>query len=860
MSMAASTSQPRVKFSIFIRCALIIAATTAIVAATIAVSSFRYTTQLAFQGLLAKAEAVTLSLAAPAGGAIRFGRPEILETELDRLFSADEAAIAALVIDAEGNRLVERGADLGARAADLAALAAEAVSGGHGVTDPANFLVAQPVSFGNDGSIVGAIAIAWSPEVTARALARAEWRIIALAASVFAAMLAVGILYLQYSVTRPLRGVGRAMKAVVGGDYGTSIPQTARTDEIGLMARDLEYFRGMMADAAGATQAAMFQSAAFQSSSAAMVLTDRDFTITMKNSAFDALCRDSEAEFRNAMPGFDPARLIGQNIDVFHANPDRNRKMVMSPQSLPMKTDIRMATMVMQLSIDGVRDTDGSVVGYVVEWNDVTAIRRDAAVLTGLELRQVGLRFDAGWTFESGSGQFDAVVGARSSRFHGRKAQDIVTIDGMEFDTLRTKLERGETVNARFVLKADNETLATLEGSLLPIRDAKGHAFGFFLLGLDITEQNRALAAAEAASRDLQEAQKRVVDVLRTGLSRLRDGDLTYSIADPLGADYETLRADFNAACSGLQGTILGVGETVATVQADVREIAGASDNLSRRTEHQAATLEETAAALAQITAAVNSAAEAARNALVVVTEARGNAENSGRVVEEAVAAMGEISQSSRQISRIVSVIDDIAFQTNLLALNAGVEAARAGDAGRGFAVVASEVRALAQRSSEAAREIGGLIAASGRHVEKGVDLVGEAGEALRRIATSVNGISDHVANIVASAQEQSTSLNEVNSSMMQLDQVTQQNAAMFEETTAASQSLMTQAEDLAAQMSRFRVGDEAPRPDRPKVQVTQSAADPVALARRPASAPRRAPATDGALALRPSSDEWEDF
>jgi methyl-accepting chemotaxis protein len=642
---------------------------------------------------------------------------------------------------------------------------------------------------------------------------------------------------------------------VVGGDYGITIPQTGRRDEIGLMARDIEYLRGMLSEASDATKAALFQSAAFRSSSAAMILADRHFNITMINSAFESLLRDNAADFRATFPDMDPASLIGRNIDVFHGNPERNRTMVLEPGALPMRTDVRIASRVMQLSIDGIPDAQGATVGYVLEWSDVTDIRRDAAVLKGLEMRQVGLRFTPDWVFESGSGQFEALAGAAAQRMLGRKAQDLVAVEGMEFDALRARLVRGETVNARFRLALDAGDTRLLEGSLLPIRDAKGHAFGYFLLGLDITEQDRALAAAEAASRALQEAQKHVVDVLRTGLSRLRDGDLTYTIATPLGDEYETLRADFNAACGGLQATILGVGEMVATVQGDAREIAGASDNLSRRTEHQAATLEETAAALAEITAAVNSAAEAARNALGVVTEARGDAESSGRVVEEAVAAMGEISQSSRQISRIVSVIDDIAFQTNLLALNAGVEAARAGDAGRGFAVVASEVRALAQRSSEAAREIGGLISASGRHVEKGVDLVGEAGEALRRIATSVNGISDHVANIVHSAQEQSASLNEVNGSMTQLDQVTQQNAAMFEETSAASQSLMSQAEALAAQMARFKVGDATPREGRPK-----ATSGPPRSTAAASAAPKPASATDGALALRVSEEDWEDF
>ena len=531
--------------------------------------------------------------------------------------------------------------------------------------------------------------------------------------------------------------------------------------------------------------------------------------------------------------------------------------MMAAPGALPMTSDIRIGRGIHQLKIAEIRD-GGEVAGYVVEWVEVTKERLYSAVMKGLEISQVGMKFDGAWTLVEASGRFEAVTGASAASFAGRKAADFVAMPAMTFDALRARLEKNEPVTGRFHLKvAAGEKL--LDGSFLPIVDAKGRNAGYFLLGLDVTEQTRVLAAAETASKEMQAAQARVVDAIRSGLARLRDGDLTYRITEPLGAEYETLRTDFNGACDGLRDTVLGVVETVESVQGDIREIAGASDNLSRRTEHQAATLEETAAALAEITAAVNSAAEAARNALSVVVEARGNAEASGRVVEEAVSAMGEISQSSRQISRIVSVIDDIAFQTNLLALNAGVEAARAGDAGRGFAVVASEVRALAQRSSEAAREIGGLISASGRHVEKGVDLVGEAGEALRQIANSVNGISDHVANIVNSAQEQSTSLNEVNTSMIQLDQVTQQNAAMFEETTAASQSLKSQADSLAGQVSRFQVGRPAGSGSRAKAQT--AGAPPKAASSAPVAVPAgRVPSTEGALAVRPKEDDWEDF
>ncbi|MCU0855643.1 MAG: methyl-accepting chemotaxis protein, partial [Rhodobacteraceae bacterium] len=532
---------------------------------------------------------------------------------------------------------------------------------------------------------------------------------------------------------------------------------------------------------------------------------------------------------------------------------------VAAPGALPMSSDIRVGSRIMQLRINGIEDAEGAVAGYVVEWADVTVQRRDAAVLRGLEARQIGMQFGPDWVFGAGNAQLAAVAGD-TGRLGGRRLFEIVEVDGAAKADVESRILRGEAVLGRFRLDLGGAAgRRLLEGSLCPILDAKGRNAGSYLLGLDITDQERALDAAEAARKALEAAQARVVEALRTGLAKLRDGDLTHSIDEPLGAEYETLREDFNAACGGLRETVLGVSEMVEAIRADVREITGAAEDLSRRTEHQAATLEETAAALAQITAAVSSAAEGARSARAVVAEARGNSESSGRVVQDAVAAMGEIASSSSRISRIVGVIDDIAFQTNLLALNAGVEAARAGEAGRGFAVVASEVRALAQRSSEAAREIGGLISASATQVDKGVTLVGEAGDALRRIAASVNGISDHVTDIAGSAQEQSASLTEVNGAMMQLDQVTQQNAAMFEETTAAAQSLAAQADALTERMARFRVGRDAlpGRAARSGARILQ--ATPRAAAPPPA-APPAAPPVAGALALRPAEDDWEDF
>ena len=320
-----------------------------------------------------------------------------------------------------------------------------------------------------------------------------------------------------------------------------------------------------------------------------------------------------------------------------------------------------------------------------------------------------------------------------------------------------------------------------------------------------LTEEERARNAATLAESASQQAS--VVEAVATGLSRLSGGDLAHRIDEQFPADYERLRADFNGAMSKLQDTLRLVATSAATIRSGTGEISTASDDLSRRTEQQAASLEETAAALDEITATVRKTAEGSKHARAVVGRARGDAEQSGQVVHQAVAAMSGIERSSREIGQIIGVIDEIAFQTNLLALNAGVEAARAGDAGRGFAVVASEVRALAQRSADAAKEIKGLISTSSAQVEQGVDYVGQTGEALSRIVAQVAEIDGIVGEIAASAQEQATALDEVNTAVNQMDQVTQQNAAMVEQATAASQALASETGELARLIGEFRLG-----------------------------------------------------
>jgi methyl-accepting chemotaxis protein len=314
---------------------------------------------------------------------------------------------------------------------------------------------------------------------------------------------------------------------------------------------------------------------------------------------------------------------------------------------------------------------------------------------------------------------------------------------------------------------------------------------------------------AEAESQFYVDAHNTFMRDFSAALERLSKGDLTYRLNTPFTEDYEKIRHDFNTTAGSLQEAILTISSSTQAIRFATSEISTAADDQSRRTAQQAASLEQTAAALDEITATVKKTAEGASHAREVVASAKSDAEKSDEVVRQAIGAMGDIERSSQQISHIIGVIDEIAFQTNLLALNAGVEAARAGEAGRGFAVVASEVRALAQRSAEAAKEIKGLISASTKQVEQGVDLVGQMGKALGRIMTEVTEINTVVSEIAAGAKEQSVGLQEINTGVSQMDQVTQQNAAIVEETTAASHGLAREIEKLLDLVGRFETGQE---------------------------------------------------
>ncbi len=395
---------------------------------------------------------------------------------------------------------------------------------------------------------------------------------------------------------------------------------------------------------------------------------------------------------------------------------------------------------------------------------------------------------------------------------------------GEDYAEFWRQLNRGQFVAGKFRRLGKGGREVWIQASYNPILDKAGRPVGVIKIAADITEAEQLNLKHEEERRKGELEQQRLVRAVATALDRLSKGDLTVQIEAGFEGGYAEIKDNFNGAVGSLQDALGTIADSVSGLLGGSEEILVAVGEMARRTERQAATLEETAAALDEVTSTVSSSASGAQEASRVAAGAKTEAERSGDIVREAVLAMQGIEEGSRKVTEILAVIDEIAFQTNLLALNAGVEAARAGDAGRGFAVVATEVRALAQRSADAAREIKGLISSSRDQVDKGVRSVGATGAALEQLVGLAVQIDGVISDVARSAGEQSTGLGQVNTAVNDMDKVTQQNAAMVEQTNAAAAQLKSRVAELSEAVGRFDLGRA------PAAHVKQN---PVHLAQR---------------------------
>lgn len=425
---------------------------------------------------------------------------------------------------------------------------------------------------------------------------------------------------------------------------------------------------------------------------------------------------------------------------------------------------------------------------------DITVVKEkaveDAGKLDAISRSQAVIEFTPDGEIITANKNFCNTMGYSLSEITGKHhrifcRKDHVTTS--DYASFWTRLAAGEFIANEFVRVSKSGRDIWIQAAYNPILDSAGRVTKVVKFATDVTERMTA------------------IQQVNTGLAALAEGDLTGTLEQPFVPSMEELRANFNAAVVQLNETMRHIGESAVAIAEASGELTGSSDSFSRRTEQQAASLEETAAALEVITTAVGDSSARAADAGTLVATTKSGAEMSGKIVAKAVAAMNEIDKSSKEVSNILGVIDDIAFQTNLLALNAAVEAARAGEAGKGFAVVAQEVRDLALRAATAAKEIKALISTSNAIVKSGVELVGQTGQALQAIVSEVGDIDGNIRAIVEASREQSIGLKEVNIAVNSMDQATQQNAAMAEETTAACAALSLEAASLREQLARFR-------------------------------------------------------
>ena len=632
---------------------------------------------------------------------------------------------------------------------------------------------------------------------------------------------------------------------------------------------------------------------AVEGSTSNIMMCDADLNIVYANPSVVAMLAARQSELRAIWPSMDANNLIGQCIDQFHRNPAHQRALLADPSRLPAKAEITIGDIEFEVNATFVAGPDGEYMGNMVEWKDLTesnkqlrevarlqsAVQGSASnimmcdadlnivfanpsVVNMLAARQAELR--AVWP------SLDAhnLTGQCIDQFHRNPAHQRALLADPSRLPAKAEITVGDVmfeVNATYVEGPDGEYMGNMVEwkDITEEKDAENQIQSLVEQAISGQLDTRINASGYTGfmknlGEGINNLMEAVVEPLKEGkrvMTSLAEGDLTQSMQGEFKGEFAQLRDAINTSVTNLLNMVNDINEASGSISSGASEIATGNTDLSQRTEEQASSLEETASSMEEMTSTVRQNADNARTANTLASTARDQASKGGEVVSNAVSAMSEINQSSKKISDIIGVIDEIAFQTNLLALNAAVEAARAGEQGRGFAVVAGEVRNLAQRSAGAAKEIKSLINDSVEKVDEGSKLVDESGKTLEQIVEAVKKVSDIIAEIAAASQEQSSGIEEVNKAISQMDEMTQQNAALVEEAASASESMEEQAKNMIELMRFFDTGQAHAAP--------QSA--PTARQAPHASAPARAapaarPATSKPAPTAASDDEWEEF
>jgi methyl-accepting chemotaxis protein len=864
--MSQRTSRFRLN-SIIAKVAGVIILVVGIVAGTLSFLTTSSFQDYANEELLSRARGENIQLANEIAGPVKFGLAEKVDEILVNLLEhAEGQIIGAVALSVDGS-FATRALESSFDDSELRDMAETSLASGESILSEDGYLEATPVFFGDEPVLVGVVVTRWSPELTQTDIRGQTIFAAKMAGLIFLVAVGAAVFLMHKVLSRPLGSVATVIEAFGHKDYEIDAPLAARGDEIGDIGRSLEELRKILAHGKMAELESTLKSAAFTGSSASMLLVDQDMRVTHANPSMISLFRKHLDGIRLVRTDFDPDSLIGKTVEAFHGagHGGTIREQMRKQGDATFRTTVRFGDARISLTVSAIRDVEGTHVGYVLEWSDVTQSWLNNALIEAIDASQLKAEFSVDGRFLSANALFTTAIGLTVHDLRSRSFEQLLFAQqsgSRDHTSIMAQTIQSGAFLGTITLTNQSGGKTIVDGSLSCVKDHEGKPIRLLLLGKDITVAETELQSAKEQRALAEEQQSAVVEALRLGLRKLNSGDLTARIEDPFSERYEELRRDYNETVRNLSKSMLEIAVNAENISSEAHNISATADNLSRRTESTAATLEETAAALDGLTTSLKSTADGAAQADQAVTEAKERAEDSGKVVIETVSAMDQIASSSDKITSIIKVIDDIAFQTNLLALNAGVEAARAGDAGRGFAVVASEVRALAQRSSDAAREINGLIASSATQVKRGVDLVGKTGDALHQIAGSVTQIAGLVSSIAVNSRQQSANLVEINSALNQLDQTTQQNAARLEETTAASEGLTKDAVALVEIVSHFKVdredsGNELVIPFRQNRNKPAAPQRDTTMSRPVARVAGGAPAA----AVRPAaSSGWEDF